>query len=144
MVSGDARFFALSGCLGNHVRIDAFAILTGEIRLGSHVHVSPFCFLGGTGGSLSMGDHSGMSSHVSVFTKSDDYSGSEMGAPKIHGDVSVGEYAILGSGTRVMPGVRIGANATIGCNSVVAKDIQPGSVVVSRSMNLVTLATRGG
>src|SRR6185295_7819409 len=76
-VSRHAHFFATSGKLGDGVRIDALAILTGHIELDDHAHVSPFSFLGGTGGKIKFGKHAGISTHCSLFTKTDDYTGSK-------------------------------------------------------------------
>lgn len=37
--------------------------------------------------------------------------------------VTIGEYAFIGTGVKIMPGVTIGKNCVIGANSVVTKDI---------------------
>jgi acetyltransferase-like isoleucine patch superfamily enzyme len=138
-VSRDARFFAVSGALGDGARIDAFAVITGHVRLGRGVHVSPFCFLGGTGGTITLRDGAGLSSHVSVFTKSDDYQDAEPGAPKITGSVYVGENAIVGSGSVLLPGVTVGDGAKIGCACVVGQSVPAKTRVVSRGIGLVPL-----
>jgi acetyltransferase-like isoleucine patch superfamily enzyme len=144
MVSRDARFFAISGHLGDAVRIDAFAVLTGHIELGNGVHISPFCFLGGSGGKIVMEDRSGLSTHVSVFTKSDDYRVTNLEAgKKLEGDVVIKAHSIVGSGSRVMPGIVIHEDASIGCNSVVNKDIERGAIVINRGMGLVPVSNRG-
>ncbi len=142
LVSKDARFFSVQGELGDGVRIDAFSILTGHILLGKNVHVSPFCFLGGTGGTIRMGPHSGLSTHVSVFTKSADYSKQTLDAPKLTGNVSIGNHSIVGSGSTVMPGSKIGKNASLGCNCVIQGSVPAGSIIVSRGTGLVTLSKR--
>lgn len=139
-VSRDARFFEISGSLGDNVRIDAFTVITGNIRVGTGVHISPFCFLGGTGGEISMEDHSGLSSHVSLFTKSDDYSGAGTGGGKITGGIRVGQRTVVGSGSTILPGVVIGENAKIGCACVVSHNIDAGTIVVSRGIGLVPLS----
>lgn len=144
MVSREARFFAISGRLGDGVRIDVFAVLTGHIELGNHVHISPFCFLGGSGGKIVMHDHAGLSSHVSVFTKSDDYRVNNLEAgKKLTGDVLIETHSIVGSGSRVLPGIVIHEHASIGCNSVVNKDIDKGAIIINRGMGLVPVSNRG-
>jgi acetyltransferase-like isoleucine patch superfamily enzyme len=143
LVSKEARFFAVSGELGAGVRIDAYSILTGRIFLGKNVHISPFCFLGGTGGAIRMGPHSGLSTHVSLFTKSADYSNPSLTeTPKLTGNVSIGNYSIVGSGSTIMPGSKIGNQVSIGCNSVINGSIRAGSVIVNRGLGLVTLSRR--
>ena len=143
VASRDARLFAITGSLGNNVRIDAFAILTGNIILQDNTHVSPFCFLGGTGGSITMKCNSGMSTHVSIFTKSDDYTSTKIGpSAKLTGHVFVGENSIIGSGSTIMPDVTIGENVNIGCNSVINQNIEKGAIMISRGLGLIQLAER--
>jgi acetyltransferase-like isoleucine patch superfamily enzyme len=45
------------------------------------------------------------------------------------GDVVVGERAMVGAGAIVLPGVRIGADAQVAANSLVAEDVPPGVTV---------------
>ena len=143
VVSKDARLYEINGVLGDSVRIDAFSILTGRIVLDANVHISPFCFLGGTGGVIEMKHHSGLSSHVSVFTKSADYSTHQReGADKITGDVYIGEHTVIGSGTKILPGTTISEHVSVGCNSVINQNIERGSIIVSRNMGLVTISKK--
>ena len=143
LASRDARFYAIEGSLGAGVRIDDFAILTGNIKLGRNVHISPFCFLGGTGGEIVMDDFSGVSTHVSIFTKSDNY---KLRAPEqIHketGNVYIGRKSIIGCGTTILPNVSIAEYVSVGCNCLVATNIDRGSIVISRSSGLITVGNR--
>lgn len=142
-VSRDARFFAITGTLGDRVRIDAFSVLTGDVRLGDETHVSPFSFLSASGGVIELGARAGISSHVSVYTKSADYRSRDLAAgDKLVGDVRIGANSVVGTGSTVMPGVVIGPDVSVGCNCVVAKDIAAGAVVVTRGLGLVTLGDR--
>jgi len=45
------------------------------------------------------------------------------------GKIVVGERAMIGAGTIVLPGVEIGAGARVGANSVVTRDVPPGTTV---------------
>ncbi|WP_324662962.1 acyltransferase [Haloarcula sediminis] len=45
------------------------------------------------------------------------------------GDVVVGERAMIGAGAIVLPGVEIGADAQVAANSLVVKDVPPGTTV---------------
>jgi acetyltransferase-like isoleucine patch superfamily enzyme len=45
------------------------------------------------------------------------------------GEVVVGERAMIGAGAIVLPGVRIGADAQVAANSLVAEDVPPGATV---------------
>jgi acetyltransferase-like isoleucine patch superfamily enzyme len=136
-VSRDARLFAIEGELGDSVRIDVFAVLTGKIFLGKNVHISPFCFLGGTGGEIRMQDGSGMSTHVSIFTKSDDYSAMSAPGKKSTGNVLVGENTILGAGTKILPGITIGKNTKISSGCVIDRDIESDALIIHRGLSLV-------
>jgi acetyltransferase-like isoleucine patch superfamily enzyme len=45
------------------------------------------------------------------------------------GEVVIGERAMIGAGAVVLPGVEIGADAQVGANSVVTRDVPPGTSV---------------
>ena len=143
-VSRDTKFYDIrDGIIGNGVRIDDYSILTGSIVFGDYVHISPFCFLSGTGGVIEMKDRSGIGSHVSVFTKSADYRSTlEIGDRKVTGPVVIGYRCQVGSGCRILPDVTIGDDASIGSNAVISVDIAPRAIVVSRGLGIVTVGTR--
>lgn len=142
-VSKDARLFAIKGRLEEGVRVDAFSILTGTIVLGAYVHISPFCFLAGTGGMIEMGENAGLSSHVSIFTKSADYTTHQLEhAEKVVGNVYIGKNSIIGAGSKIMPNVKIADNVSVACNSVINQDITEGSIIINRGMGLITVSQR--
>ncbi|MCU4925192.1 acyltransferase [Halobacteria archaeon AArc-dxtr1] len=45
------------------------------------------------------------------------------------GEVVVGERAMIGAGAIVLPGVEIGADASVAANSLVTRDVPPGETV---------------
>ena len=45
------------------------------------------------------------------------------------GEVVVGERAMIGAGAIVLPGVEIGADASVAANSLVTRDVPPGTTV---------------
>ena len=45
------------------------------------------------------------------------------------GPVRIGERAMIGAGAIVLPGVTIGADAKVAANSLVTRDVQPGTTV---------------
>jgi len=142
-ISRDVRFFAIKGRLGNNVRIDTYSILSGHIELFDNVHIAPLCFLSATGGKIMMAAGSGMGPQVAMLTRSDDYTAaSTKAADKVYGHILVGENSILGAGGKILPGVNIGDNVSIGSNCVVSSDIQAGEMVVSRGASLVTVGHR--
>ena len=45
------------------------------------------------------------------------------------GEVIVGERAMIGAGAIVLPGVEVGADASVAANSLVTRDVSPGETV---------------
>ena len=52
--------------IGNHVRIDDFSILSGEIEIGNYVHISAYTALYGSFG-IKIGDFCGCSPRTTIF-----------------------------------------------------------------------------
>ena len=119
--------------VGDHVRIDDFTFLSGDITLHNHIHIAAFCMLiGGSGDAgIVMDDFSGLSGRVTVYSISDDYSGEFMTNPTIpeeylnvlRGRVTIGKYAIIGTSSVLMPGVDIGEGAAVGAMSLVSRSL---------------------
>ena len=136
LISDAARIYnAGQIAIGNHVRIDDFCILSagsGGIHIGKHVHIGCYSSLIGKE-AISLGDFSGLSSRVSVYSSSDDYSGEFMSNPTVperfrrvqHGAVVIGRHAILGSGCVILPGVTVGEGAAAGGLTLIARDLEP-------------------
>jgi dTDP-4-amino-4,6-dideoxy-D-glucose acyltransferase len=118
--------------LGNNVRIDDFCVLSageGGIAIGNYIHVAVYCSIMGNG-KITMEDFSGLSSRVSIYSSSDDYSGFAMTNPTVpskftnvqHADVRIGRHVIIGAGSVVLPGVNIEEGVAIGALSLVKKN----------------------
>ena len=118
--------------IGNNVRIDDFCVLSageGGINIGNYVHIAVYSSLIGQG-KISLADYSGLSSRVSVYSSSDDYSGLSMTNPTVpefltnvyHADVSIGKHVIIGSGSVLLPGVILQEGVAIGALSLVQKN----------------------
>jgi galactoside O-acetyltransferase len=121
--------------IGDNVRIDDFCVLSGAITLGSHIHIAAYCALFGTAG-ITMADFAGLSSRVSIYSMSEDYSGQSLTNPTIpekfrrldSAPVSIGRHAIVGSGSIILPGAAIGDGVAIGALSLVRGQLEPWSV----------------
>lgn len=143
--------------LGSHVRIDDFCVLSagdGGIEIGDYVHIAVYCSLIGAG-KITLSDFSGLSSKVSVYSSNDDYSGEHMTNPTVperftgvsHQDVFIGRHAIVGTGSVILPGVRIEEGAAVGALSMVNKDCSsfgifhgnPARRIAERSRHLLYL-----
>lgn len=143
--------------LGDNVRIDDFCVLSaglGGIEIGRNVHVAVFCSLIGRG-RISVGDFANLSSRVSIYSSSDDYSGQSMTNPTVpaaytgavHADVTIGRHVIVGCGSVLLPGVRLGIGAGVGALSLVRDDCEeftlyggaPARVIGRRDRRLLEL-----
>lgn len=122
-------------CLGNHVRIDDFCVLSagaGGIDIGDRVHVAVYSSLIGRG-RIQLSDYVNISSRVSIYSSNDDYSGEAMTNPMVpdaytavcHADVVLGRHVIVGSGSIILPGVEVGDGAAIGALSLVRVSCAP-------------------
>lgn len=114
-------------CLGNHVRIDDFTSISGNVTLGDYIHISQFCGLYGGEAGIVMEDFSGLSSKCSVYAVSDDYSGASMTNPtvpvqykpgSISRPVRIGKHAIIGCNSVVLPGVTVEEGTAVGSLSL--------------------------
>lgn len=120
--------------LGSNVRIDDFCVISagiGGIQLGDYIHVAVFSSLIGAGG-IVLSDFCNLSSRVTVYSSSDDYSGSAMTNPTIPATytaviskaVFFGRHVIVGSGSVVLPGVTLEEGVAIGALSLVSKSCE--------------------
>jgi galactoside O-acetyltransferase len=126
--------------IGDNTRIDDFSILSagdGGIKIGNNVHIACFATIIGKG-MVTMDDYSGLSSRVSIYSSSDDYSGEYMTNPcipnnftnTIHKDVVIGKHAVVGASSIVLPGVYIGNCSAVGAMSLVKDNVGEFEIVV--------------
>ena len=129
---------AVYGCsdiqIGSHVRIDDFCVLSagrGCILVGDYVHIAVHCALMGRE-TIELGDFAGLSSRVSIYSSSDDYSGGALTNPTVpedfravtHARVKLGKHVIVGAGSVVLPGVSLGDGVAVGALSLVTKNCE--------------------
>lgn len=118
-------------CIGNHVRIDDFCILSGHIEIGNYVHIAAGVMLFGGEQGIVFEDFTGISSRSAVYAASDDYSGSALTNPTIPdkyrrvmgGKVTLKKHVLIGSGCTILPGVTIEEGTAIGSMSLVNKSL---------------------
>lgn len=141
--------------IGSNVRIDDFCILSGKIEIGNNVHVAAYSALYGGRDGIYIRDYANLSSRVSVYSVSDDYSGETMTNPTIPDEyknvesapVIIDKHVIIGSTSVVMPGVTLREGSAFGCFSYINRDSEPWSINVGipfrkikeRSRNLLKL-----
>jgi acetyltransferase-like isoleucine patch superfamily enzyme len=123
-----ASRIALSDC----VRIDDFCVLSagnGGIAIGHNVHVAIYSSMIGAG-KISLDDFSNISSRVSIYSSSDDFSGETMTNPTVsdefkrvlNADVHIGKHVIVGCGSVVLPGVTLEQGVAVGALSLIRTD----------------------
>jgi galactoside O-acetyltransferase len=137
-ISRKASFYDIEKIsIGNNVRIDDFCILSGNITLGSFIHISAHTLLYGKRG-LAIDDFSGLSPNVIIFSETDDFCGDYMIGPMvperfrnvIGGKVTIKKYIQVGAGCVILPGVTIGEGVAVGSMSLVTKSLDEWSVYV--------------
>lgn len=116
--------------IGNNVRIDDFCILSGKIRIGNNIHIAAYSAIyGGTEG-VYIDDFVNISSRVSIYSISDDYSGLTLTSPVITDEfknvtskpVHICKHVIIGSTSVVLPGVMLNEGSAFGCFSLIKND----------------------
>lgn len=124
--------------IGHHVRIDDFVILSGRIAIGDHVHIAAYAAVYGGEKGVYIGDFVGLSSRVTVYGASDDYSGTALTNPTvpvqyrnvISAPVYIGRHVIVGATSVVLPGVVLKEGSAFGCFSFITHDSEEWSVNV--------------
>ncbi|KOA21342.1 dTDP-4-amino-4,6-dideoxy-D-glucose acyltransferase [Clostridium homopropionicum DSM 5847] len=143
--------------LGNNVRIDDFCVLSGKIDIKDFVHIACFCCLFGGDEGIYIGNYTTLSSRISVYAKTDDYSGEFMVNPMIPKEytniiskkVFIGDNVIIGTGSVILPGVNIHDGVACGALTLVNRDLESWSINVgipvrkskNRSKKLLNLET---
>lgn len=124
--------------IGDNSRVDDFCVISGNIRIGRNVHITPQCLLAGGEKGIFLDDFSTVAYGVKIFTQSDDYSGETMTNSTIpktfkneqKSSVKVGRHSIIGAGSIILPGVVVGEGGSIGANSLVLKSTEDWSIYI--------------
>ncbi|MCC6437213.1 MAG: N-acetyltransferase [Acidimicrobiales bacterium] len=106
-----------AGCAaGDAVRVGTNASLEGELTIGDHVCVH-------TNAHLSSGTTLGSFVWVFPFVV---FTNDPVPPGNVLTGATVGDYAVIATGTVILPGVRIERHAVVGARSVVRQDIPEG------------------
>lgn len=129
-ISDKVSIYGASGIsIGDNVRIDDFCVISagaGMIEIGSHIHIAIYSSLVGAG-AITLGDFCNISSRVSIYSSSDDYSGQYMTSPVVGepftgvdtSPVRLDKHVIVGAGTVILPGAELEQGVAIGALSLV-------------------------
>ena len=125
-ISRFARFYSPEKVsIGDNVRIDDFCILSGNITLGSHIHISAYVALYGAMGII-MEDYTGISAKSVIYSAMDDFSGDYLIGP-IHdermtnvtgGPVIMRKYSQIGANCLIFPNLEVKEGTIIGACSM--------------------------
>jgi acetyltransferase-like isoleucine patch superfamily enzyme len=118
--------------IGDDSRIDDFCLLSAGsdgIAIGRNVHLAAYSSLIGAA-AIALDDFAGLSSRVSIYSSSDDYSGRSMTNPTVpveftdvrHAPVRLARHTIVGAGSVILPGVTLHEGCAVGALSLVRKD----------------------
>lgn len=133
--------------IGSNVRIDAWCFLSAKknIIIGNNVHLSINAQLAGNGDLIKINDFCGISSRVSIFTATDDYSEGWLTNPTIPeqfkkvktGSVILEKHAIVGCGSVIMPNCILKIGCSVGALSFVNKSIPEYTVVAGNPLRVI-------
>jgi galactoside O-acetyltransferase len=136
LLSDKASFYGVENIeIGSNVRIDDFCIISagkGGIKIGNNIHIACYAHLIGSG-EIIIDDNAQISSKVSLYSSSDDFSGDYLVGPTApeafrnvkNLSVHLEKYVVLGCNVVVLPGVVLGEGCAVGALSLVNKDLEP-------------------
>lgn len=117
------------GFCGEKVYIDPSVTLAfpENIHIDSYVHIQPGCNLM-AGGGIRIGKGTVMAHNIQVLTQNHVYDAEDLRYIPYderceNRPVLIGEYAWIGTGVIIVPGVHIGDGAVIAAGAVVTKDV---------------------
>lgn len=139
LISKKASIYGASNIIiQNNVRIDDFCILTGNIYIGSNVHIAAYVGLYAGKKGIVIEDFVGISARTLVYAVSDDYSGEYLTNPTIPTQyknvvdtkVVLKKHSLVGAGSLVLPGVIIEEGCSFGAMSLINKSTEPWTIYV--------------
>jgi len=124
--------------IDSNSRIDDFCVVSGKIKIGKYVHITPMCLVAGGEKGIVFEDFTTIAYGVKVFTQSDDYSGETLCNSLIpqkykneyKKEVVLKKHTIVGAGAVVMPGVTLAEGTSIGAMSLVRTSTEPWGIYV--------------
>nr|WP_321501522.1 acyltransferase [uncultured Dethiosulfovibrio sp.] len=140
--------------IGDNVRIDDFCLLSGNISIGSFIHIGSYvCMMGQLG--IVLKDYSQISFKTTLFSATDDFSGEFLVGPQvpdscrhiIGGQILLEKHALLGASSLVLPKTKLLEGAVTGAGSLVFGILDPWSIywgnplkfIKKRSQKMLTL-----
>ena len=124
--------------IGNNVRIDGNVVMIadeGFLSINNCVHIGANSYLSSSGG-ITIKDFVSISPGTYFFSASDDYNGSGLTGPMVpkellsvtRSPIILEKHSLIGSGSRILPGVKVGEGVSVAALSVVNKSLDPWSL----------------
>jgi acetyltransferase-like isoleucine patch superfamily enzyme len=121
--------------LGSRVRIDPYVVIStrGGVEFGDNIHVGSHCVLAGAS-AVHIGDFVNISHHVGIYTTNEDVSGRTLSHPTVGSSrartasIVFERHVMVGAGSLVLPGARLGEGAILGAMSRTARPLRPWSI----------------
>jgi acetyltransferase-like isoleucine patch superfamily enzyme len=92
-----------------------------RITIGDNTVIGRHCYLGGSGGSLTIKNNVSITARSYMFCASHDVNSPTFAS--VYGDVVIDDYAWIGAAAVIQPGVHIGRGAVLGAVAVATKAI---------------------
>lgn len=135
-ISRKVSLHKFCGYFGDYVRIDDWCSIKGDVRFSSFIHIASFCMISGIHAPVTIREFVGFSTHISVFSGSDDYNASAPNGPWAgkhsavrHGPIEVGACSLIGAHCVILPQVKIGDGASIGSHCTIWRDVPEGGIM---------------
>ena len=135
-ISRFAQFYNAANIhIKSNVRIDDFCIFSpgkGGISINDYVHIGCYSSLIGQG-RINISEFANISTRVSIFSSSDDFSGNSLTNPMIdkqykvliNEPVTIQKHVIIGTNSTILPGVILEEGCAIGAHSLVKHSCSP-------------------
>jgi acetyltransferase-like isoleucine patch superfamily enzyme len=110
--------------------IDDFTYISASIEVKKFVHIASSCTISGGEGKFSIGNFSTLATHVSTHCGSTDYRSLTLDHPAVpkestfggeKGDISIGDFCVIGAHSCILPGVEIPDGVAFGAYSLIKK-----------------------
>nr|WP_159466280.1 acyltransferase [Scandinavium goeteborgense] len=153
LISSKASFYGASRInIGNNVRIDDFCVLSaGEegIDIDDYVHIAVFSSLIGYA-KIEIGKYCNISSRVSIYSSSDDFSGEFMTNPMVDEQftnvikqaVRLSEHVVVGCGSVILPGVKLGKGCAVGSLTLVKNSFKEYTIIAGTPAKKISNRSR--
>jgi len=122
---------------GKDVTIYDSATVVGDVQIGDHTWIGPFCSLDGTGG-LTIGSYCSISTGTHLMTHDTVKWALSGGRMKYeYSPIHIGDHCFLGVNSVVTRGVTIGDRCVIAAGAVVTADVPPMSIAAGVPARLI-------